>query len=145
MGLRGCNCTSTTGKRWRLPGASPEGQTATEQTWESSPTSSRTAWSIVEESTRGASSGAPAGACIRNLTIWGQNVERRSQRSKRRVLKGWKEIAEFLGSDPMLWRNAGRTRGCPYTREGRFVNASPEELTAWVGTERGQKGADSYC
>jgi hypothetical protein len=27
----------------------------------------------------------------------------------------------------------------PLTREGRSVYASPEELTAWVGTERGQK------
>ena len=27
----------------------------------------------------------------------------------------------------------------PVTREGRFVHASPEELTAWVGTERGKK------
>lgn len=27
----------------------------------------------------------------------------------------------------------------PVTREGRFVSASPEELTAWIGTERGQK------
>ena len=27
----------------------------------------------------------------------------------------------------------------PVTREGRSVYASPEELTAWVGTERGQK------
>ena len=25
------------------------------------------------------------------------------------------------------------------TREGRFVSASPEGLTAWVGEERGQK------
>jgi len=27
----------------------------------------------------------------------------------------------------------------PVSREGRFVSASPEDLTAWVGTERGQK------
>ena len=27
----------------------------------------------------------------------------------------------------------------PVTREGRSVYASPEELTVWVGTERGQK------
>jgi hypothetical protein len=29
--------------------------------------------------------------------------------------------------------------GMPVTREGRFVYASPEELTNWVGTERGKK------
>jgi hypothetical protein len=33
------------------------------------------------------------------------------------------------------WQN----EGMPVTREGRFVYASPEDLTAWVGTERGQK------
>ena len=53
---------------------------------------------------------------------------------KSRVLKGWGEIAEFLGqtvSVAQRWQN----EGMPVTREGRFVDASPEELTAWVGTE----------
>jgi hypothetical protein len=53
-------------------------------------------------------------------------------------LKGWGEIAEFLGqtvSVAQRWQN----EGMPVTREGRFVYASPEKLTAWVGTERGQK------
>ena len=59
-------------------------------------------------------------------------------KSKSRVLKGWGEIADFLGqtvSVAQRWQN----EGMPVTREGRFVHASPEELTAWVGTERGQK------
>jgi hypothetical protein len=53
-------------------------------------------------------------------------------------LKGWGQIAEFLGqtvSVAQRWQN----EGMPVIREGRFVHASPEELTAWVGTERGQK------
>ena len=53
-------------------------------------------------------------------------------------LKGWREIAEFLGqtvSVAQRWQKSGM----PVTREGRSVFASPEELTAWVGTERGQK------
>ena len=59
-------------------------------------------------------------------------------KSKSGVLKGWGEIAEFLGQTPSVaqrWQN----EGMPVTREGRFVHASPEELTAWVGTERGKK------
>jgi hypothetical protein len=59
-------------------------------------------------------------------------------KSKSRVLKGWGEIAEFLGQTPSVaqrWQN----EGMPVSREGRFVSASPEELTAWVGTERGKK------
>jgi hypothetical protein len=54
------------------------------------------------------------------------------------VLKGWAKIAEFLGqtvSVAQRWQKAGM----PVTREGRSVYASPEELTAWVGTERGKK------
>jgi phage terminase Nu1 subunit (DNA packaging protein) len=59
-------------------------------------------------------------------------------KSKSRVLKGWGEIAEFLGQTPSVaqrWQN----EGMPVTREGRFVYASPEDLTAWVGTERGKR------
>jgi hypothetical protein len=59
-------------------------------------------------------------------------------KSKRRKLKGWTEIAEFLGQTASVaqrWQKAGM----PVTREGRSVYASPEALTAWVGTERGHK------
>jgi hypothetical protein len=59
-------------------------------------------------------------------------------KSKERVLKGWGQIAEFLGQTASVaqrWQKAGM----PVTREGRSVIASPEELTTWVGTERGQK------
>ncbi|SRR6266851_762249 len=65
-------------------------------------------------------------------------MARVTPKSKTRMLKGWTEIAEFLGqtvSVAQRWQN----EGMPVTREGRFVHASPEELTAWVGTERGQK------
>jgi hypothetical protein len=59
-------------------------------------------------------------------------------KSKDQVLKGWGEIAEFLGQTPSVaqrWQN----EGMPVNREGRFVYASPAALTAWVGTEHGQK------
>jgi hypothetical protein len=58
--------------------------------------------------------------------------------SETQVLKGWGEIANFLGqtvSVAQRWQK----EGMPVTRQGRFVNASPEDLTAWVGAERGQK------
>jgi hypothetical protein len=56
---------------------------------------------------------------------------------KSRGLKGWAGIAEFLGqtvSVAQRWQKSGM----PVTREGRFVSASPDELTAWVGTEPGK-------
>jgi hypothetical protein len=64
----------------------------------------------------------------------------KKQPSKRKSgeLKGWTKIAEFLGqtvSVAQRWKN----EGMPVAREGRFVSASPEDLTAWIGTERGQK------
>jgi hypothetical protein len=58
-------------------------------------------------------------------------------KSKSQVLKGWGKIAEFLGQTPAVaqrWQKAGM----PVTHEGRFVHASPEELTAWIGTESGK-------
>lgn len=59
-------------------------------------------------------------------------------KSTGQVLKGWAKIAEFLGqtvSVAQRWQKAGM----PVTRERRSVYAAPEELTAWVGTERGKK------
>ena len=58
-------------------------------------------------------------------------------KSKSRGLKGWAEIAKFLGQSVAVaqrWQKSGM----PVTRDGRFVSAFPEELTNWVGTERGK-------
>jgi hypothetical protein len=57
---------------------------------------------------------------------------------KTKTLKGWTKIAEFLGQTVSVAQRWQR-EGMPVTHEGRSVYASPEELTAWVGTERGQK------
>ena len=64
-------------------------------------------------------------------------MNKRASKPKRE-LKGWNEIAEFLGqtvSVAQRWQK----EGMPVARESRSVYASPEELTAWVGTERGLK------
>lgn len=65
-------------------------------------------------------------------------MRKATPKSGTRTLKGRTEIAEFLGqtvSVAQRWQN----EGMPVTRVGRFVSASPEDLTAWVGTERGKK------
>jgi hypothetical protein len=59
-------------------------------------------------------------------------------KSKTRTLKGWVKIAECLGQAVSVAQRRQKD-GMPVTREGRIVSASPEELTAWVGKERGQK------
>lgn len=65
-------------------------------------------------------------------------MKKELSKSKSGTLKGWAKIAEFLGqtiSVAQRWQKSGM----PVTRKGRSVYASPEELTAWVGTEHGQK------
>jgi hypothetical protein len=58
-------------------------------------------------------------------------------KSKSHALKGWGQIAAFLGQ-PVAVAQRWQKSGMPVTREGRFVYASREELTAWVGSERGR-------
>ena len=51
---------------------------------------------------------------------------------------GWnamRKTYQQIVSVAQRWQKSGM----PNTREGRLVYALPEELTAWVGTERGQK------
>ena len=53
------------------------------------------------------------------------------------VLKGWKQIAAFLGHPaPVVQRWA--SEGMPIRRQGRFVTTTPEELNAWLGKESGK-------
>jgi hypothetical protein len=51
-------------------------------------------------------------------------------------LKGWQNIAEFLGQPISVAQRWAKT-GMPVTREGRFVTASPEALNQWLGRESG--------
>ncbi len=52
------------------------------------------------------------------------------------LLKGWKQIAEFLGQ-PVATAQRWAKTGMPAHREGRFMVATPEELSAWLGREAG--------
>jgi hypothetical protein len=51
-------------------------------------------------------------------------------------LKGWQEIAGFLGQPISVAQRWVKT-GMPVTREGRMVTASPESLNEWLGRESG--------
>src|SRR6266576_2108451 len=53
------------------------------------------------------------------------------------ILKGWKQIAEFLG-EPVSVVKRWRSEGMPVSEEGRFVSSSPEQLSAWLGKESGK-------
>lgn len=49
-------------------------------------------------------------------------------------LKGWHQIATFLGL-PISAAQRWEKSGMPVTREGRRVQASPEEINRWMGRE----------
>lgn len=53
------------------------------------------------------------------------------------LLKGWKQIAEFLGEPPTVVKRWA-SEGMPVTEQGRFVITSPEQLNAWLGRESGK-------
>jgi hypothetical protein len=50
------------------------------------------------------------------------------------LLKGWKEIAAFLGQ-PVAVAQRWAGEGMPVRREGRYVETTPEELSRWLGRE----------
>ncbi|MFZ0863247.1 MAG: hypothetical protein WAN18_21470 [Candidatus Sulfotelmatobacter sp.] len=49
-------------------------------------------------------------------------------------LKGWQRIATFLGL-PISTAQRWAKSGMPVSREGRRVQASPEELNRWLGRQ----------
>ncbi|HZQ67049.1 MAG TPA: hypothetical protein VFA68_00910 [Terriglobales bacterium] len=49
-------------------------------------------------------------------------------------LKGWKNIAEFLGQ-PVSVAQRWAKSGMPVAHEGRSITASKEELNRWLGRE----------
>lgn len=53
------------------------------------------------------------------------------------LLKGWKEIAAFLG-EPVGVVERWANEGMPVRKEGRFVSTTPAELNAWLGKESGK-------
>ena len=53
------------------------------------------------------------------------------------VLKGWKEIASFLG-EPASVVQRWAVEGMPVRREGRFVTTTADEVNAWLGRESGK-------
>src|ERR1700733_5258935 len=53
------------------------------------------------------------------------------------VLKGWQQIAAFLG-EPGSVVKRWASEGMPLRRQGRYVETTPDELNAWLGKESGK-------
>jgi phage terminase Nu1 subunit (DNA packaging protein) len=54
-------------------------------------------------------------------------------------LKSWKSIADFLGQPISTVQRWAKT-GMPVNRDGRFVTASREQLSHWLGETTGTNG-----
>jgi hypothetical protein len=53
------------------------------------------------------------------------------------VLKGWKQIADFLG-EPVSVVQRWAADGMPVQKQGRYVTTSSSELNEWLGRESGK-------
>lgn len=51
-------------------------------------------------------------------------------------VKGWKAIADYLGQ-PVGTIKRWAEEGMPVARAGRYVEAEPQKLSAWLGRESG--------
>ncbi len=53
------------------------------------------------------------------------------------TLKGWKQIADFLG-EPVSVVKRWESEGMPVVKQGRFVSSTPEQLNHRLGRESGK-------
>ena len=86
------------------------------------------AWGLVN--------GVPIYRCPPNPTLH-QIIMPKSTKKELETLKGWNQIATFLG-EPTSVVQRWASEGMPIRREGRFVSTSPRELNAWLGKESGK-------
>src|SRR5215467_13607289 len=57
--------------------------------------------------------------------------------SQQDLLKGWKQIAAFLG-EPVSVVQRWASTGMPVRREGQFVSSTPKELNDWLEKQSGK-------
>jgi len=61
-------------------------------------------------------------------------TKRKKTEAEPGVLKGWQQIAAFLGQ-PVSVVQRWATDGMPVRKQGRYVETSREELNRWLGRE----------
>jgi hypothetical protein len=64
-------------------------------------------------------------------------AKKRQTESQPQILKGWQQIASFLGQPTSVVQRWAH-EGMPVRREGRFVATTPEELNTWLGKQSGK-------
>lgn len=63
--------------------------------------------------------------------------EQAPPKSEPQTLKGWQQIAAFLGH-PAAVVQRWAAEGMPVHREGRYVATTADELNAWLGKQSGK-------
>ena len=53
------------------------------------------------------------------------------------ILKGWHQIAAFLGEPPSVVQRWA-SDGMPVRKQGRYVETTPDKLNAWLRKESGK-------
>ena len=63
--------------------------------------------------------------------------KREAPKTPPQLLKGWQQIAAFLGEPPSVVQRWA-SDGMPIRKQGRYVETTPEELNAWLAKESGK-------
>jgi hypothetical protein len=64
-------------------------------------------------------------------------VKRLRRQQEAEELKGWRQIASFLG-EPTSVAQRWAAQGMPVRRQGRYVTTTPDQLNAWLERESGK-------
>jgi hypothetical protein len=76
----------------------------------------------------------PLAAPQRERASYPRHAQTQEAQSRRYALKGWEEIAAFLGQ-PVSVAQRWANDGMPVRRQGRYVETSREGLNRWLGRE----------
>ena len=63
--------------------------------------------------------------------------KRQAPKTPPETLKGWQQIAAFLGEPPSVVQRWA-SDGMPARKQGRYVETTADELNAWLGKESGK-------
>ena len=66
-----------------------------------------------------------------------KRIRRQQEAPKFEELKGWHQIATFLG-EPTSVAQRWAAQGMPVRRQGRYVTTTPDQLNAWLEHESGK-------
>jgi hypothetical protein len=66
-----------------------------------------------------------------------KRLRRQQEAPKPEELKGWRQIATFLG-EPTSVAQRWAAQGMPVRRQGRYITTTPDQLNAWLERESGK-------